>query len=124
MIRILITAIVSLIVLTSFMEVIAQEDISLLLGKNVKEWHAIGSALISEGRHEESIKYYDKILENDTFNFIDLDSFSPGKSITLEIVHHDGSNDVISLSHTYNAQQIEWFKEGSALNLIRKEINN
>jgi len=67
---------------------------------------------------------YDKILENDTFNFIDLDSFSPGKSITLEIVHHDGSNDVISLSHTYNAQQIEWFKEGSALNLIRKEINN
>jgi aconitate hydratase len=67
---------------------------------------------------------YDKILENDTFNFIDLDSFSSGKSITLEIVHHDGSNDVISLSHTYNAQQIEWFKEGSALNLIRKEINN
>ena len=67
---------------------------------------------------------YDKILENDTFNFIDLDSFSPGKSITLEIVHHDGSNDVISLNHTYNAQQIEWFKEGSALNLLRKEINN
>ena len=67
---------------------------------------------------------YDKILEDDTFNFIDLDSFSPGKSITLEIVHHDATNDVISLNHTYNTQQIQWFKEGSALNLIRKEINN
>ena len=63
MIKILITSIISLIVLTSFVEITAQEDISLLLEKDVKDWHAIGAALITEGRFEESIKYYDRILE-------------------------------------------------------------
>ena len=66
---------------------------------------------------------YDKIQEDDTFNFLDLDTFSPGKPITLEIVHADGNKENISLNHTYNAQQIEWFKAGSALNLI-KQANN
>ena len=64
---------------------------------------------------------YDLIQENDTFNFIDLNEFSQGKQLTLEIVHSDGSQDVIKLNHTYNEGQIEWFKEGSALNLIKKE---
>jgi len=64
---------------------------------------------------------YDLILENDTFNFLDLDAFAPGKQLTLEIVHADGLKDVIKLNHTYNAGQIEWYKEGSALNLIKKE---
>jgi aconitate hydratase len=67
---------------------------------------------------------YEKILEDDTFNFIDLNEFAPGKPVLLEIVHSDGGNDVISLNHSYNEQQIQWFKEGSALNMIRKEINN
>ncbi|MBX2843178.1 MAG: aconitate hydratase [Flammeovirgaceae bacterium] len=62
---------------------------------------------------------YDKILEDDTFNFLDLDQFAPGKQLTLEVVHADGSKDIIKLNHTYNAQQIEWFKAGSALNLIK-----
>ncbi len=64
---------------------------------------------------------YDKILENDTFNFIDLASFSPDKQLTLEIMHADGTKENILLNHTYNQQQIDWFKAGSALNLIKLE---
>ena len=64
---------------------------------------------------------YDLIQEDDTFNFVDLKDFAPGKQITVEVVHADGSKDNIMANHTYNAQQIEWFKEGSALNLIKKE---
>ena len=63
---------------------------------------------------------YDLIQEDDLFNFIDLESFSPGKQLTIEIIHSDGSKDVIKSDHTYNQQQIEWYKEGSALNLIKK----
>ncbi len=63
---------------------------------------------------------YDLIKEDDLFNFIDLDSFSPGKQISIEIVHSDGTKDLIMADHTYNTQQIEWYKEGSALNLIKK----
>ena len=62
---------------------------------------------------------YDLIKEDDTFNFIDLDAFAPKKQLNLEVLHQDGSSDQINLNHTYNAQQIEWFKAGSALNLIR-----
>jgi aconitate hydratase len=62
---------------------------------------------------------YDKILENDSFNFIDLVDFAPGKPLTLEIVHATGSKETIQLNHTYNQSQIEWFRAGSALNLIK-----
>lgn len=62
---------------------------------------------------------YDMIQEDDTINFIDLTGFAPGKPLTLELVHTDGSSDKILANHTYNAQQIEWFKAGSALNLIK-----
>ena len=64
---------------------------------------------------------YDLIQEDDTFNFTDLDQFAPDKQLTLEIVHADGSKDTIKLNHTYNAPQIQWFREGSALNLIKKQ---
>jgi len=64
---------------------------------------------------------YDLIKEDDTFNFVDLESFAPGKQLTLEVVHADGSTDSIMLNHTYNAQQIYWFKAGSALNLIKTQ---
>ena len=66
---------------------------------------------------------YDLINEDDTFNFLDLNEFAPGKQLTLEVVHIDGSKDVIKLNHTYNKGQIEWFNEGSALNLIKKQNN-
>ena len=62
---------------------------------------------------------YDKIQEDDTFNFIDLESFSPNKSISLKIIHSNNSKEIIKLRHTFNAQQIEWYKNGSALNLIK-----
>ncbi|MBF4519250.1 aconitate hydratase [Flavobacterium sp. ANB] len=61
---------------------------------------------------------YDKIQENDTINFTDLTEFAPGKPLTLEFVHADGSKDIILANHTYNAGQIGWFVAGSALNLI------
>jgi len=64
---------------------------------------------------------YDLIQEDDTFNFTDLKEFSPGKQLTLEVVHADGSKDNIMLNHTYNQPQIDWYNEGSALNLIKKE---
>ena len=64
---------------------------------------------------------YDLIQEDDTFNFVDLNEFAPGKPLTIEVVHADGSKDTILANHTYNAGQIEWFKEGSALNLIKKQ---
>ncbi len=64
---------------------------------------------------------YDKIQEDDTFNFVDLAEFAPGKQITIEVVHANGTQDVIKANHTYNQQQIEWFKAGSALNLIKAQ---
>jgi aconitate hydratase len=62
---------------------------------------------------------YDKIQENDTIDTLDLTQFAPGKAITLQFTHADGSKDSIVCNHTYNDQQIEWFVAGSALNLIK-----
>ncbi|RDY57634.1 aconitate hydratase [Flagellimonas nanhaiensis] len=64
---------------------------------------------------------YDLIQEDDTFNFVDIADFAPGKPLTLEVIHSDGSTDTIITNHTYNDAQIKWFMEGSALNLIKKE---
>jgi aconitate hydratase len=64
---------------------------------------------------------YDLIKEDDTFNFTDLAAFTEGKQLTLEIVHMNGTTETIMLNHTYNEAQIDWFKAGSALNLIRKQ---
>ena len=64
---------------------------------------------------------YDKIREDDTFDFSDLKDFAPGKTLNMKVIHKDGTKHNILLNHTYNSQQIEWFKEGSALNLIKKE---
>ena len=64
---------------------------------------------------------YNLIQEDDTFNFLDLNEFAPGKPLKIEIVHADESKDIIIANHTYNQNQIEWYNEGSALNLIKKE---
>ena len=64
---------------------------------------------------------YDLIQEDDTFNFIDLNEFAPGKPLTIETVHADGSKNTIVANHTYNQGQIDWYNEGSALNLIKKQ---
>ena len=64
---------------------------------------------------------YDLIQEDDSFNFLDLNEFAPDKPLIVEVVHADGSKDVIKLNHTYNDAQIKWYNEGSALNLIKKQ---
>ncbi|SRX75138.1 aconitate hydratase [Aequorivita antarctica] len=64
---------------------------------------------------------YDLIQEDDTFNFVDIADFSENKPLTLEIVHKDGNKDTIKVNHTYNDAQIKWYREGSALNLIKKQ---
>jgi len=62
---------------------------------------------------------YDKIKEDDTISILGLTSFAPGVALTLSLQHADGSTDEIKVNHTYNEQQIEWFKAGGALNIIR-----
>jgi aconitate hydratase len=64
---------------------------------------------------------YEKIQEDDRIDFTDLTAFAPGKPLTLVLNHKDGSSDSILVNHTYNAQQIEWFKAGGALNIIRAQ---
>ncbi len=65
---------------------------------------------------------YDKIQENDTIDILGLTTFAPGQPLTMVFHHADGSSDSIVANHTYNEQQIEWFKEGAALNIIRKQV--
>lgn len=64
---------------------------------------------------------YDLIQEDDTFNFVDIADFAPETPLNIEITHSDGSEDMIVVNHSYNHSQIQWFKEGSALNVIKKE---
>jgi aconitate hydratase len=63
---------------------------------------------------------YNKILEDDQFEISGLESFSPGKALTLKIFHKDGKSEEITLNHSYSEQQISWFKAGSALNFMKK----
>lgn len=62
---------------------------------------------------------YDRIQEDDSFNFLDLNEFAPNKPLKIEAVHADGSKDIIVANHTYNESQIAWYNAGSALNLIK-----
>ena len=65
---------------------------------------------------------YDKIKEDDVVDIDGLTTFSPDVQLTLVLHHADGTQDSIKVNHSYNAQQIEWFKEGGALNIIRKQM--
>jgi aconitate hydratase len=65
---------------------------------------------------------YEKFQEDDSIDIIGLTEFAPGQPLTLVLHHVDGSSDNIVVNHTYNEQQIEWFKAGAALNIIRKEF--
>jgi aconitate hydratase len=66
---------------------------------------------------------YNKILEDDTIDVEGLMAFTPGKALQLVLNHSDGSNETIQVNHSYNQQQINWFREGGALNVIRKEFS-
>ena len=63
---------------------------------------------------------YNKILEDDRFDIVGLTTFSPDKPLTLVMHHINGTEERITVNHTYNANQIEWFKAGSALNAMGK----
>jgi aconitate hydratase len=65
---------------------------------------------------------YDKILEDDLIDITGLTSFSVDKPLTVHLKHKDGTSESFLVNHTYNQQQIEWFKAGAALNIIRKEF--
>ena len=80
---------------------------------NLKKQGMLGLTFVKE-------EDYDRIKEDDTFNFIDLVDFAPDKPLKLELEHKDGTKEVIQLNHTYNQAQIDWFKAGSALNLIKQ----
>jgi aconitate hydratase len=64
---------------------------------------------------------YDKIREDDTFDIIGLKSFAPGKQLTVVLHHNDSTKDEFMVNHSYSKIQIEWFKAGSALNLIKQQ---
>ncbi|MFD2786667.1 aconitate hydratase [Hymenobacter rubripertinctus] len=64
---------------------------------------------------------YDLVEENDTIDILGLTDFQPGKPLQVRLHHEDGDTDLITVNHTYNEGQIEWFKAGSALNLIRQK---
>jgi aconitate hydratase len=65
---------------------------------------------------------YEKIQEDDTVDIIGLTSFAPGVPLSVVLHHKDGTKEAIKVNHTYNEQQIEWFKAGGALNVIRREV--
>ena len=62
---------------------------------------------------------YEKILEDDKISLVDLNNLQPGKQVKCIITHNDGNKEEIMLNHSYNQAQIEWFKSGSALNVLR-----
>ena len=64
---------------------------------------------------------YDKIQEDDTIDIHGLSTFAPNVPLQMDLHHSDGTKDIIAVNHSYNTQQIEWFKAGGALNIIRKE---
>lgn len=66
---------------------------------------------------------YEKIQMADLVAVKGLTTFTPGKSLTMELTHKDGSKDSIELKHTYNEEQIKWFQAGSALNLLRQQAS-
>ena len=65
---------------------------------------------------------YEKIQETDTIDIVGLQEFAPGKNLTIVLHHKDGSTDSFEVAHSYNEQQIGWFKAGSALNLIKQQV--
>ncbi len=66
---------------------------------------------------------YEKIRQDDYLSIVDFDSMAPGKSLHMVLHHADGTEETIELQHTYNHQQIEWVRMGSALNKIRLDLN-
>lgn len=97
------------------MRVILVKSFARIHETNLKKQGMLGLTFANEAD-------YDKIQEDDTIDITDLTSFAPDKQLTLVLHHKNGTSDTIKANHTYNAGQIEWFKAGSALNLMAKQI--
>ncbi len=97
------------------MRVILVKSFARIHETNLKKQGMLGLTFANEAD-------YDKFQEDDTIDIIDLTSFAPDKQLTLVLRHKNGISDTIKVNHTYNAGQIEWFKAGSALNLMAKQI--
>ena len=97
------------------MRVILVKSFARIHETNLKKQGMLGLTFANEAD-------YDKIQEDDTIDITDLTSFAPDKQLTLLLRHKNGTTDTIKVNHTYNAGQIEWFKAGSALNLMAKQI--
>ena len=67
---------------------------------------------------------YDKIMEDDVIDITGLTTFTVNKPLVIHLNHKDGTTGSFLVNHTYNEQQIEWFKAGGALNIIRKEFES
>jgi aconitate hydratase len=65
---------------------------------------------------------YNKIQEDDVIDILGLTTFAPGKNLTIQLTHKDGSTESFEVAHSYNEQQVEWFKAGGALNIIRASV--
>ncbi|TNE54954.1 MAG: aconitate hydratase, partial [Bacteroidetes bacterium] len=65
---------------------------------------------------------YDKIRQDDKVSILGFEDFTPGKPLQIRLDHTDGTSDTFDVNHTYNKQQIEWVRAGSALNKIRQEF--
>lgn len=66
---------------------------------------------------------YNKILEDDNIDIIGLNQFEPGKQLTVRLHHSNGTTEEFNVNHTYNSNQIEWFKAGAALNIIKQQFS-
>jgi aconitate hydratase len=97
------------------MRVILVKSFARIHETNLKKQGMLGLTFANEAD-------YDKFQEDDTIDITDLTSFAPDKQLTLFLRHKNGTSDTIKVNHTYNAGQIEWFKAGSALNLMAKQI--
>lgn len=65
---------------------------------------------------------YDKIRQDDFVSIQGFENMKPGKNLTIQLTHSDGTSDSFEVTHTYNQAQIDWVKAGSALNKIRKDL--
>lgn len=97
------------------MRVILVKSFARIHETNLKKQGMLGLTFANEAD-------YDKFQEDDTIDITDLTSFAPDKQLTMVLRHKNGTSDTIKVNHTYNAGQIEWFKAGSALNLMAKQI--
>ena len=85
------------------------------------KYHALVAEIMLQRTNADKADY-DKIKEDDSIDINGLLSFAPGKALELVLHHADGTKDTLQANHSYNNQQIEWFKAGAALNIIRKEF--